>query len=142
MKVNIFKKLIREVVREELDYKFSALEKKLDEVLVSSNSNSIVEDRASQLTSSSTEKTNTQSRVSTSTLPSTNTALTKDSILNDILAETAANDDWKKINEEPQVQSVTENTQGLPDHLANALNKDYSQVMQKVEEKAKFKNGT
>jgi len=142
MKVNIFKKLIREVVREELDYKFSRLEKKLDEVLVSSNSNSIVEDRASQLTSSSTEKTNTQAQVPTSTLPSTNTALTKDSILNDILAETAANDDWKKINEEPQVQSVTENTQGLPEHLANALNKDYSQVMQKVEEKAKFKNGT
>ena len=141
MKVNIFKKLIREVVREELDYKFSALEKKLDEVLVSSNSNSIVEDRAPQLTASSIEKTNTQSRVPTPTLPSTNTALTKDAILNDILAETAANDDWKKITEEPQVQSVTENTQGLPEHLANALNKDYSQVMQKVEEKAKFKNG-
>ena len=142
MKVNIFKKLIREVVREELDYKFSALEKKLDEVLVSSNSNSIVEDRTSQLTASQTKKTNTQSRVPTPTLPSTNTALTKDAILNDILAETAANDDWKKITEEPQVQSVTENTQGLPEHLANALNKDYSQVMKKVEEKAKFKNGT
>ena len=141
MKVNIFKKLIREVVREELDYKFSTLEKKLDEVLVSSNSNSIVEDRTSQLTASQTKKTNTQSRVPTPTLPSTNTALTKDAILNDILAETAANDDWKKITEEPQVQSVTENTQGLPEHLANALNKDYTQVMQKVEEKAKFKNG-
>jgi len=141
MKVNIFKKLIREVGREELDYKFSALEKKLDEALVSSNSNSIVEDRAPQLTASSTEKTNTQSRVPTPTLPSTNTALTKDAILNDILAETAANDDWKKITEEPQVQSVTENTQGLPEHLANALNKNYSEVMQKVEEKAKFKNG-
>ena len=141
MKVNIFKKLIREVVREELDYKFSSLEKKLDEVLVSSNSNSIVEDRTSQLTASRTKKTNTQSRVPTPTLPSTNTALTKDAILNDILAETAANDDWKKINEEPQVQSVTENTQGLPEHLANALNKNYSEVMQKVEEKAKFKNG-
>ena len=141
MKVNIFKKLIREVVREELDYKFSALEKKLDEVLVSSNSNSIVEDRAPQLTASSIEKTNTQSRVPTPTLPSTNTALTKDAILNDILAETAANDDWKKITEEPQVQSVTENTQGLPEHLANALNKNYSEVMNKVEEKARFKNG-
>ena len=141
MKVNIFKKLIREVVREELDYKFSALEKKLDEVLVSSRSNSIVEDKGAQLNSSPTEKTNTQSRVPTPTLPSTNTALTKDTILNDILAETAANGDWKKINEEPQVQSVTENTQGLPDHLANALNKDYSEVMQKVEEKARFKNG-
>ena len=141
MKVNIFKKLIREVVREELDYKFSTLEKKLDEVLVSSRSNSIVEDKGAQLNSSPTEKTNTQSRVPTPTLPSTNTALTKDAILNDILAETAATGDWKKINEEPQVQSVTENTQGLPEHLANALNKDYTQVMQKVEEKAKFKNG-
>ena len=141
MKVNIFKKLIREVVREELDYKFTALEKKLDEVLVSSRSNSIVEDIGAQLNSTSTKKTNVQSQVPTPTLPSTNTALTKDSILNDILAETAANGDWKKINEEPEVQSVTENTQGLPDHLANALNKDYSEVMKKVDEKAKFKNG-
>ena len=123
------------------NFKFSALEKKLNEVLVNGNTNTIVEDRVSQLNSSPTKKTNTQSRVPTPTLPSTNTALTKDAILNDILAETAAKDDWKKINEEPQVQSVTENTQGLPDHLANALNKDYSQVMQKVEEKAKFKNG-
>jgi len=141
MKVNIFKKLIREVVREELDYKFSALEKKLDEVLVSSRSNSIVEDKAPQLNSSPTKKTNTQSRVPTPTLPSNNVPLTKDAILNDILAETAAAGDWKKINEEPQVQSVTENTQGLPEHLANALNKDYSEVMTKVEEKARFKNG-
>jgi len=141
MKVNIFKKLIREVVREELDYKFSSLEKKLDEVLVSNRSNSIVEDISAQLNSSPTKKTNTQSRVPTPTLPSNNVPLTKDSILNDILAETAANDDWKKINEEPEVKSVTENTQGLPEHLASALNKDYSQVMKKVDEKAKFKNG-
>ena len=141
MKVNIFKKLIREVVREELDYKFSTLEKKLNEVLVNGNTNTIVEDRVSQLNSSPTKKTNTQSRVPTPTLPQSNPVLTKDSVLNDILAETAASDDWKKINEEPQVQSVTENTQGLPEHLANALNKDYTQVMQKVEEKAKFKNG-
>ena len=141
MKLSIFKKLIREVIREELDYKFSTLEKKLDEVLVSSDYTTIVEDRTAQLDTSQTVKTNVQSQVPTPTLPSTNTALTKDSILNDILAETAASGDWKKINEEPQVKSVTENTQGLPEHLANALNKDYSQVMQKVEEKARFKNG-
>ena len=141
MKVNIFKKIIREVIREELDYKFSRLEKKLNEVLVNGNTNTIVEDRVSQLNSSPTKKTNTQSRVPTPTLPQSNPVLTKDSVLNDILAETAASDDWKKINEEPQVQSVTENTQGLPEHLANAFNKDYSQVMQKVEEKARMKNG-
>ena len=87
MKVNIFKKLIREVVREELDYKFSRLEKKLNEVLVNGNTNTIVEDRVSQLNSSPTKKTNTQSRVPTPTLPQSNPVLTKDSVLNDILAE-------------------------------------------------------
>jgi hypothetical protein len=142
MKVNIFKKLIREVIREELDYKFSRLEKKLNEVLVNGNTNSIVEDRAPQLNSSSIKKTNTQSKVPTPTLPQSNPVLTKDSVLNDILAETAASDDWKKINEEPQVQSVTDTTQHLPEHLTEAFTKDYSQVMKKVEEKARFKNGT
>ena len=142
MKVNIFKKLIREVIREELDYKFSRLEKKLNEVLVNGNINSIVEDRAPQLNSSSIKKTNTQSKVPTPTLPQSNPVLTKDSVLNDILAETAASDDWKKINEEPQVQSVTDTTQHLPEHLTEAFTKDYSQVMKKVEEKARFKNGT
>ena len=44
MKVNIFKKLIRDIIREELDYKFSRLEK-TDEVVVKSNINNINEDR-------------------------------------------------------------------------------------------------
>ena len=137
MKVNIFKKLIREVVREELDYKFSALEKKLDEVLVSSNSNSIVEDRAPQPVSSQPKK----QPVSAAPPQSPAAPLTKDSILNDILAETAHSGEWKNIEKEGEVQSVTDNTQGLPDFLSNAINKDYSEVMKKVEEKAKFNRG-
>ena len=137
MKVNIFKKLIREVVREELDYKFSALEKKLDEVLVSSNSNSIVEDRVPQPVSSPQKK----QPVSAAPPQSSAAPLTKDSILNDILAETAHSGEWKNIEKEGEVQSVTDNTEGLPDFLSNAINKDYSEVMKKVEEKAKFKNG-
>ena len=110
-------------------------------MLDNNRSNSIVEDTATQLNSSQTKKTNVQSQVPTPTLPSNNVPLTKDSILNDILNETAAAGDWKKMNEEPETKSVVENTQGLPDHLANALNKDYSEVMKKVDEKAKFKNG-
>ena len=137
MKVNIFKKLIREVVREELDYKFSALEKKLDEVLVSSSSNSIVEDRAPQPTASPSPKVQAPAAVK----PNPAAPMTKDSILNDILAETAHSGEWKNIEKEAEVQSVTDNTQGLPDFLSNAINKDYSQVMKKIEEKAKFKNG-
>ncbi len=137
MKVNIFKKLIREVVREELDYKFSSLEKKLDEVLVSSRSNSIVEDRAPQPVSSPSKKQPVQSAPS----QSQSAPLTKDSILNDILNETANSGEWKNIEKEGEVQSVTDNTQGLPDFLSNAINKDYSQVMNKLEEKDKFRNG-
>jgi len=141
MKVNIFKKLIRDIIREELDYKFTVLENKLNEVLVSNRSNSIVEDIGAQLNSSPTKKTDAQKQVPTPTLPSNNVPLTKDSILNDILNETAAAGDWKKMNEEPETKSVAENTQNLPDHLANAFTKDYSEVMKKVDEKAKFKNG-
>ncbi len=141
MKVNIFKKLIRDIIREELDYKFTVLENKLNEVLVSNRSNSIVEDIGAQLNSSPTKKTDAQKQVPTPTLPSNNVPLTKDSILNDILNETAAAGDWKKMNEEPETKSVAENTQNLPDHLADAFTKDYSEVMKKVDEKAKFKNG-
>ena len=137
MKVNIFKKLIREVVREELDYKFSALEKKLDEVLVKSSSNSIVEDRVPQPVSSPQKK----QPVSAAPPQSPAAPLTKDSILNDILNETANSGEWKNIEKEGEVQSVTDNTQGLPDFLSNAINKDYSEVMKKVEEKAKFNRG-
>jgi len=137
MKVNIFKKLIREVVREELDYKFSSLEKKLDEVLVSSNSNSIVEDRVAQPTASPSSKVPAPAAVK----PNPAAPLTKDSILNDILSETANSGEWKNIEKEAQVQSVTDNTEGLPDFLSNAINKDYSQVMKKIEEKAKFNRG-
>jgi len=137
MKVNIFKKLIREVVREELDYKFSVLEKKLDEVLVSSSSNSIVEDRAPQPTASPSPKVPASAAVK----PNPAAPLTKDSILNDILNETAQSGEWKNIEKEGEVQSVTDNTQGLPDFLSNAINKDYSAVMNKLEEKDKFRNG-
>lgn len=129
----MFKKLIRDIIREELDYKFTALEKKIDEVLVSNGSNVIVEDRTSQLVSSPTKKITKQK---SPIIPNT-----KDATLNAILAETATAGDWKKMNEEPEVKSVTENTQNLPNHLTEAFTKDYSEVMKKVEEKAKFKNG-
>ena len=66
---------------------------------------------------------------------------TENSVLNDVLNETAQSDDWKKVDSEPEVKSVQDNTEQLPDHLANALNKDYSEVLKKVDEKAKFKNG-
>ena len=138
MKLSIFKKLIREVIREELDYKFSRLEKKLDEVVVKSNINNINEDRTQAPQSTDFKKlmnggNTVQSNVSA--------PKTKSSVLNDLLQETAESVEWKNINREAETKSVKDNTQGLPDHLANALNKDYSQVLQKADEKSRMKNG-
>ena len=139
MKVNIFKKLIRDIIREELDYKFSRLEKKLDEVVVSSNISNINEVKTQAPQSTDFKKlmnggNTVQSNVSA--------PKTKSNILNDLLQETAESGEWKNINREAETKSVKDNTQGLPDHLANALNKDYSQVLQKADEKSRIKNGS
>ena len=138
MKLSIFKKLIREVIREELDYKFSRLEKKLDEVVVKNNINNINEDRTQAPQSTDFKKlmnggNTVQSNVSA--------PKTKSSVLNDLLQETAESGEWKNINKEAETKSVKDNTQGLPDHLAKALNKDYSQVLQKADEKSRMKHG-
>ena len=41
MKLSVFKKLIREVIREELDYSFSRLRKELNEIVVKSNTSNM-----------------------------------------------------------------------------------------------------
>ena len=139
MKLSIFKKLIREVIREELDYKFSRLEKKLDEVVVKSNSNNINEVRTQAPQTTDFKKlmngeTNAQSNVST---PKTNS-----NVLNDLLKETAESGEWKTIERDgAEVKSVQDIVNQLPDHLANALTKDYSQVIKKADEKSRIKNG-
>ena len=131
MKLSLFKKLIREVIREELDYKFSRLEKKLNEVIVSSNSTDLLS--ASPNTTQDKEKKK---------LPKVPVPSAGNSVLNEILAETASNDDWKKIEQETApVESVQDKTSNLPEHLQEAFNKNYTEVMDKVEEKARFKSG-
>ena len=133
MKLSIFKKVIREVVREEIEYSIKGLRKELKEVLVSSINKNMLEENTSGTTSKPIEK---KSRPTEQRVP-----MTKDSILNDILQETANDGEWKNISKEAEVQSVTDDTTGLPDHLADALNKDYSQVMKAVDKKSKFKQG-
>ena len=86
MKLSLFKKLIREVIREELDYKFSRLEKKLNEVIVSSDSTDLL-----------SASPNTTQVKETKKLPKVPVPSAGNSVLNEILAETASNDDWKKF---------------------------------------------
>ena len=101
MKVNIFKKLIRDIIREELDYKFSALEKKLDEVVVKSNVSNINEDRTQVPQSTDFKKLMNDSVSSNSNTSikggNVSSPKTKSSILNDLLEETAQSGEWKTL---------------------------------------------
>ena len=139
MKLSAFKKLIREVIREELDYKFSRLEKKLNEVIVTGNNVNIVKDKRQ-----ATQDTSIKRMVNSPVDSSVSAPKTSNSVLNKLLKETAQSDDWKTVEGEgeAEVQSVQDNTEQLPEHLANAFTKDYSEVMKKVDRKAKFKNGS
>ena len=135
MKLSIFKKVIREVVREEIEYSLAGLRKELKEVLVSKINDEILNETPSVTTTTKPiQKTVTESKQ--------RVQMTKDSILNNLLKETADSGEWQNINKEAETTSVMDQTEQLPDHLANALNKDYSGVMKAVEEKAKFKNGS
>ena len=146
MKVNIFKKLIRDIIREELDYKFSRLEKKLDEVVVKSNSNNINEARTQVPQSTDFKKLMNDSVSSDSNVPppqsNVSAPKTNSNVLNSLLQETAASGEWKTIERDgSDVKSVQDNVEQLPDHLASALTKDYSQMLKVADQKSKVKNG-
>ena len=134
MKLSLFKKVIREVIREEIEYSIAGLRKELKEVLVSKINNEMLNETPSVAQSTKVvQKPVTESKQ--------RVPMTKDSILNNLLKETADSGEWQNINKEAETTSVMDQTEQLPDHLANALNKDYSGVMKAVEAKAKFKNG-
>ena len=144
MKLSVFKNMIRVIIREELEYKFSRLRKELKEIVVKSNNSNV-----SKARTHTTQDTSLQNLMDGSISTDSNTSIsnsninvpkTKNKVLNSLLTETANSEDWKTINSEPKVESVQDNTSELPEHLANAFNKDYSDVMKKVDKKSRFKN--
>ena len=146
MKLSIFKKMIREVIREELDYKFDRLRKELKEVVVRSNTGKVSKARTHTAQDTSLKNLMSNSSGTDSNVPITKRSIpapkTNNNILNSLLEETAQSDDWKTVQGTGQeVQSVQDNTEALPNHLAEALTKDYSEMLKSVEEKDNFKNG-
>ena len=145
MKLSVFKNMIREVIREELDYKFSRLRKELKEIVVKSNNSNVSKARTHTTQDTSLQNLMDSGPSSNPNIPISNSNVsvpkTKNKVLNSLLTETANSEDWKTIEGETEVESVQDHTSELPEHLANAFNKDYSNVMKKVDEKVKFKNG-
>tara|TARA_Y100000310_G_C20387419_1_gene671117 strand:+ start:79 stop:504 length:426 start_codon:yes stop_codon:yes gene_type:complete len=86
---------------------------------------------------------------------------TNNSVLNKVLNETANSEDWKTLGDEPfttgnmsdilnksydgrmsddqMIASTGANPESIPDHVSNALTKDYSELMKTIEKK---KNGS
>ena len=146
MKLSIFKKMIREVIREELDYKFDRLRKELKEVVVRSNTGKVSKARTHTTQDTSLKNMMMDSTGTDSNVPITKRSIpapkTNNNILNSLLEETAQSDDWKTVQGTGQeVQSVQDNTEALPNHLAEALTKDYSDMLKSVEKKDNFKRG-
>ena len=146
MKLSLFKNMIRSIIREELEYKFSRLRKELKEIVVKSNVANASKARTHTTQDTSLQNlmvTDSRSDTNIPTNRNINVPKTKNKLLNSLLTETAQDDDWKTVEGKgSEVQSVQDNISELPEHLANAFSKDYSKIMKKVEEKDKFKNGT
>ena len=146
MKLSVFKNMIREVIREELDYKFSRLRKELKEIVVKSNNSNVNKVRTHTTQDTSLQNlmdgsVSTDSNITTTT-KSVLAPKTNNNVLNSLLEETAQSDDWKTVEGKgEEVQSVQDNTEALPNHLAEALTKDYSAMLKSVEEKDNFKRG-
>ena len=146
MKLSLFRKLIREVIREELDYKFAAVEKKLDEVLVSNKSNNIneVKTQAPVSTDYKTLMNQTGRKKSPTPKPKSNIPVptTNNPVLDSLLQETAQSDEWKSVQGSgKEVNSVQDNTEQLPNHLAEALTTDYSKMLEHADKKSRMTNG-
>ena len=133
----MFKKLIREVVREEFDFSMKRLEKNLQEAIVKNKVTKIYEEAPKEDVYQKLQHKLDSTRVRDVPKGPVNT---KNQILNDILSETANSGEWKNMDRPVESKSVKE-TPNLPNHLANAFNKDYSQVIKKADEKSKMKNG-
>ena len=102
MKLSLFKKLIREVIREELEYSLRGLRKELKEVVVTGNNDNTGNARAVR-----TEDTSFKNMMSESPSSNPNSSITNSNItvpqtnnkvLNSLLTETAQSDDWKQVN--------------------------------------------
>lgn len=137
MKVNIFKKLIREVIREELDYSLGRLEKSIQEAIVKNKVTKIYEEAPKEDVYKELQKKLDSTRVRDVPKGPVNTG---NQILNDILSETAQSGEWKTMDKPVETKSAKE-VKNLPDHLSEAFNKDYSQIIKKADEKSRIKNG-
>ena len=125
MKATVFEKLIRKVVREEIDYALRREIKSLKEDLR--------EELKPQITEQSTQRTPIPENVQTSLKEKImgkkiiSQQFTSNSALNDLLNETAQGD--------TNLESTLTSAQPMPASVANVVNKDYRALMKAIDKK-------
>ena len=142
MKAKTFENLIRKVVREEIDYALRREIKSLKEDLHNENKPIITEDPKVQK-NSLREKIMGRKPINQKSLPKR--SFTNNSTLNDLLNETAQGD--TRLNEGMSPVSMEEDfstigdmpVEAVPQEVANAVNRDYSDLMKAMDNKKKFR---
>ena len=123
MKLSLFKKVIREVIREEIEYSLAGLRKELKEALVSKINNEMLNETPS--VAQSTEVVQKPVTESKQRVP-----MTKDSILNNLLKETADSGEWQNIiKETARLNKIDETGKSLsPDRVLASRESLYLQT--------------
>jgi hypothetical protein len=152
MKAKTFENLIRKVVREEIDYALRREIKTLKEDLRDELKPTIVEHKERMVEVPNnpmpeTAKNSLRKKIMGSNplpkKPISNQSFTSNTALNDLLNETAAGDTNLESGNAPINMTqpfstgapLSENTEGLPEDLANALTRDYSGLMKAIDKK-------
>ena len=144
MKAKTFEKLIRKIVREEIDYSLRRELKTLKEDLRDDLKPTIIEHKEKIIETpknSLKEKIMGKSPLKTKNYKKRN--FVGDSTLNELLNETAAGDTNTQSTMAPVSLSqpfstgapLPMDTTGMPDSVANAVTRDYSDLMKAIDKK-------
>ena len=139
MKAKTFENLLRKVVREEIDYALRREIKTLKEDLRDELKPTLVEN-SKPLSVSSKSSLKSQIMGTSPIKKQTKREFANDSTLNDLLNETAQGDtnlEGENISPVSLSESFTPSidTTGIPEPVANAMTRDYSELMKVIDNK-------
>ena len=126
MKTTVFEKLIRKVVREEIDYALRREIKTLKEDLRDEFKSKIIEQSPQRTSIPNNVKTSLREKIIGKKIIDKQN-FTSNSTLNDLLNETAQGD--------TNLESLSSPQQPMPTAVANVVNRDYRELMRAIDKK-------
>ena len=126
MKTTVFEKLIRKVVREEIDYALRREIKTLKEDLRDEFKSKIIEQSPQRTSIPNNVQTSLREKIIGKKIIDKQN-FTSNSTLNDLLNETAQGD--------TNLESLSSPQQPMPTAVANVVNRDYRELMRAIDKK-------